>query len=419
MNSSSDSLSSPSTSIFASFCFCSVGGINAGLVAGARAEVTCTRFIMESVLLPSTLWSSLLFSSASHPMIFTSSTPTLVAQEVDIIFTVDPSPSQMVLSNSRSAADRSSTFLRSSLFSTTNNGLPLNKGLMEWNKATCCSRVKPQVSEMSTKKEDRSLDMSQRCDGCHLDGIAVLQGVVQDTRGVDNLPPQVVVVHVPDVQRLGGERVGLDLHIGVGHNIHEAGLPDVGVPSHEEGPRVRVDGGQAPQVLSNLLQVHQAALQLLDSSAHAPQRSTLEHFGLVGGVSKLHQLAIILGYGVHHAAHCVHLAQSELVMVPVVEHIAQVRIERVNIVDHREILQDFCELFVECGLRVLDLAHVKRTNTSDLELGVNLGGRLPLHPRQHDINEIFGIWYGLDFFEFVQRHGGGRAGSRGSYSQRA
>lgn len=54
----------------------------------------------------------------------------------------------------------------------------------------------------------------------HLDGVALLQGAVQDAGGVDDLPPQVPVVHVAHKQRLGGERVRLHLHIGARH-LHE------------------------------------------------------------------------------------------------------------------------------------------------------------------------------------------------------
>ena len=94
--------------------------------------------------------------------------------------------------------------------------------------------------------------MSQRGDGLHLDGVPVLQGVVQDAWRVHHLPAQVAVVHVADKERLGGEGVGLDLHVRPGHLVHEAGLPHVGKAADQEGARVGVDGGQTGEMLPHL-----------------------------------------------------------------------------------------------------------------------------------------------------------------------
>ncbi len=43
--------------------------------------------------------------------------------------------------------------------------------------------------------------MSQGGDGLHLDGVALLQGMVKDSGRVDDLPAQILVVGVADVQR--------------------------------------------------------------------------------------------------------------------------------------------------------------------------------------------------------------------------
>mmetsp|Transcript_6112 Transcript_6112/g.17055 ORF Transcript_6112/g.17055 Transcript_6112/m.17055 type:complete len:318 (+) Transcript_6112:1042-1995(+) len=67
----------------------------------------------------------------------------------------------------------------------------------------------------------------------HLNGVALLQGAVQDPRGVDHLPAQVLVVHVPHVEGLGGEGIRLNLHVGAGHLVHEAALANVGIPADQ------------------------------------------------------------------------------------------------------------------------------------------------------------------------------------------
>lgn len=49
--------------------------------------------------------------------------------------------------------------------------------------------------------------MGESGDGLHLDGVHLLERVVKDTRGVDDLPSKVLVVHVSDEERFGGERI--------------------------------------------------------------------------------------------------------------------------------------------------------------------------------------------------------------------
>lgn len=49
--------------------------------------------------------------------------------------------------------------------------------------------------------------MSESGDGLHLDGVHLLKRVIQDTGSVDDLPSEVLVVHVSDKERLGGEGV--------------------------------------------------------------------------------------------------------------------------------------------------------------------------------------------------------------------
>ena len=86
----------------------------------------------------------------------------------------------------------------------------------------------------------------------HLDGIPLLERVVQDARCVDDLPPQVLVIGVPHEERLGGEGVGLHLDVCASYLVDETRLANVGEASYQDGPRVRVDGWKATEVLADL-----------------------------------------------------------------------------------------------------------------------------------------------------------------------
>ena len=76
--------------------------------------------------------------------------------------------------------------------------------------------------------------------------------MVQDARRVDDLPTQVLVVGVPHEERLGGEGVGLHLDVGARYLVDEARLTNVGEAGYQDGPRVRVDGRKATEVLTDL-----------------------------------------------------------------------------------------------------------------------------------------------------------------------
>jgi len=91
------------------------------------------------------------------------------------------------------------------------------------------------------QEEDGSVQMSEGCDGLHLDGVTLVERVVQDTWGIDDLPASVLVVSMADEQILGRERVWLHVHIRVGHVVDEGGLSDVGESSHDKGSGIGVN----------------------------------------------------------------------------------------------------------------------------------------------------------------------------------
>jgi len=110
------------------------------------------------------------------------------------------------------------------------------------------------------KVEDAGAQVGQGSDGLHLDRVAVLERVVEDTGRVDDLPAEVLVVHVADKERLGSEGVGLDVDVGTRDLVHERRLADVGETCDEERARVGVDRRQTRQMLAHLLEVREGVL---------------------------------------------------------------------------------------------------------------------------------------------------------------
>lgn len=97
--------------------------------------------------------------------------------------------------------------------------------------------------------------MRQRRNTLHLDRIHLLQRVVQNAGRIDHLPPQVLVIEMADEERLGGERVRLNVDIGPGDFVDERRFADVRVAADEERAGVGVDGGQTGDVLPDLFKV--------------------------------------------------------------------------------------------------------------------------------------------------------------------
>lgn len=96
--------------------------------------------------------------------------------------------------------------------------------------------------------------MDQGSDRLHFNGVSLVQGLVQKSWRVDDLPLDVVVISMPDIKRLGCEGIGLDIDIGVGNLVHEAGFTDIREASDEESSGVGIDAGHSGQMLSDFVQ---------------------------------------------------------------------------------------------------------------------------------------------------------------------
>mmetsp|Transcript_9210 Transcript_9210/g.22947 ORF Transcript_9210/g.22947 Transcript_9210/m.22947 type:complete len:243 (+) Transcript_9210:1379-2107(+) len=225
--------------------------------------------------------------------------------------------------------------------------------------------------------------------------------MIEDSRGVDDLPPHVVVVQVADEERLCGEGVGLHIYASIGDYVHEGRLSYVRIASKDQCARRGVDRRQPAQVLPHFLKVRERPAQLLHRSAHAAQRSPLEHLALVQAVSKLHHLHVVLGDAVDYLLGRIDLTQCQLVVVAVVQHVAKICVERVDVVNLREVLQDLAEFLPICCLTELHLPHVEAADPRDLKARLHNRRSLPVCFGQDDVHQLLGRGDGLNLFELV------------------
>ena len=173
--------------------------------------------------------------------------------------------------------------------------------------------------------------MSESSDRLHLNRVHLLQRVVQDTWGVDDLPSQVLVVHVTDKERFGGERVRLDVDIRSGDLVDKTTLSDIGVTADQERTGVGVDRGQTRDVLSDLLEVGEGILLSLHDRSHSTESGLLELFTSVKRVTELEQSDVVLRDLRDEVSGGVELTQSKLVVVLVVQDVQEGGEERVQV----------------------------------------------------------------------------------------
>jgi len=72
-----------------------------------------------------------------------------------------------------------------------------------------------------------------------------------------------------------------------------------------------------------------------------------------------------LGYLCNDVPICVDLTQGKFVVILVVEHVEEITIERVDIIQSRKLIDDGGELFTEVLLGIPNLAHIKLSNAGE------------------------------------------------------
>jgi hypothetical protein len=82
------------------------------------------------------------------------------------------------------------------------------------------------------------------------------------------------------------------------------------------------------------------------------------------------------------------VAKCQLVVVSIIQDVHQVGVERVDVVQLREVVDDIVELLLVVGLRKLHLAHVETPDFVDGIARVDDGRCLALRARKHDVDEV-------------------------------
>lgn len=133
-------------------------------------------------------------------------------------------------------------------------------------------------------------------------------------------------------------------------------------------------------MLSHLLQIAQRRIQLLHHRRHATQRSAFERLAPIERIAisfkrkqmrpkelgffwqLLEETNIVFGNAVNETHRLIQRAESNLVVIAIVEHVDHIGVEGMHVVQTRELVQDALNLVVKRLLSVFDLAHVKRAN---------------------------------------------------------
>lgn len=184
------------------------------------------------------------------------------------------------------------------------------------------------------KVEHARLEVRERGDALHLDVVHLLERVVEDAGGVDDLPAHVAVVEVADEEGLGRERVRLHVDVRARDLVEEGGLADVGVPADEERAGGGVDGGETGEMLADLLEELECFVLPLHDRGHATEGGALELLASVERVAELEETDVILGDLVDEMAGSAELTQRELVVVLVVKNVEQGREKGVQILQN-------------------------------------------------------------------------------------
>jgi len=164
--------------------------------------------------------------------------------------------------------------------------------------------------------------MRQGRDSLHLNGIPLLEGMIQNSRGVNDLPPQVSIIAMSHKERFSRERIRLHVDIGTGDLIHKTRFSHIGKTAHEQSAGVGVQGWKTGHVFAHFFEVGQTGLLAFEDGTHASQGGAFEAFAAIKGVAVFDHSDHVAGDGVDEGAGRVDLAQGEFVVILVVEGVA-------------------------------------------------------------------------------------------------
>ena len=106
----------------------------------------------------------------------------------------------------------------------------------------------------------------------------------------------------------------------------------------------------------------------------------------------------------HQVSGGIDLTKCQFVMIPVVEHIHEVTVERMDVLQLGELGENDRQLLIETGLGEFDFPHVEGANSADLEVAMDHGRGLALGLGQDDVGEVAGGRNDRNLLEVVVRH---------------
>lgn len=236
------------------------------------------------------------------------------------------------------------------------------------------------------QEENASIKMSQGSDSLHLNCVAFVKGMVQNSGRVKHLPASVFVIAVTNKQILSGESIRLHINVGLGDIVDEGRLADIGETGDDQSARGCVNLGQTRQVLSDLLKITQTGLEFFKQSSSSTEGRSLQHFGSVKTVGVFKQSNVIVSNVICDGLGFVHVTEGQLVMISIVEHIHEISVEGMHVVKFGERINDGLQFLGDGGLHELDLAHVELANTLNLETGRDHGRCLTLGFRERNFH---------------------------------
>ena len=171
----------------------------------------------------------------------------------------------------------------------------------------------------------------------HLDVVHLFEGMVENTWGINDLPPHVAIVQMANEKRLRSERIGLHIDIRASDLVEERGFAHVGVAANEQSACSRINGRKTRNVLADFLEELQSFILTLHYGSHASKGGALELLASVQTVTELEESDIVLCDLVNQMACGAQLTESQLVVILVVEDVEERGEERVEILHNGEL----------------------------------------------------------------------------------
>lgn len=157
-------------------------------------------------------------------------------------------------------------------------------------------------------------------------------------------------------------------------------------------------------MLPDLLKVCQTRSDTLQNSTHATKCSYLQALAPVQGISILEQPQIVLGDLCNDISSCIDLTQSKFVVILVVEHMKQIAIERMDVIQSRKLIYDGGQLLIEVLLGIPNLAHIELADAVDSIALVDNSRCLPLSAGQDYVDEVLPRRDNSDLLEIILHH---------------